>query len=373
MFRLTKTGWTLLGVGFVLYMASMTSQSGLLLFPIGVLIGCFAVNFFSARKIVRNLRLEPPENAHLSEGQTLSQPWKITNDTQTAAGFIRIHSPAGQLLRIGGLQPNETASLVPNLRFERRGVFRNEEARVFSFYPFGLVRMGRRQRLAGDVVVYPAIYDTAAPQAAGYDAMVGGKHKGGRRSNAGSHFSGVRPAQPGDPLKSIHWKSSSKGLGLMTKSFDEELSGRVAFLMDCGQSGDLKILDDCARAAGSLMFAALDEGHHVEWIDLASLNRLIVPPFSDGHELLDTLARIELTRDCLQPDRLRNAVDRVSRKSAIVLLLTETNDAVADFVGELAARGRRVSVYLPEKGVSTGGLGGVPMFTYSGKEIHSLA
>ena len=168
-------------------------------------------------------------------------------------------------------------------------------------------------------------------------------------------------------------QAGKEGQGLMTKTFDEELSGRVAFIMDCGQSGDLKILDDCARAAGSLMFAALDEGHHVEWIDLASLNRLIVPPFSDGHELLDTLARIELTRDCLQPDRLRNAVDRVSRKSAIVLLLTETNDAVADFVGELAARGRRVSVYLPEKGVSTGGLGGVPMFTYSGKEIHSLA
>ena len=172
------------------------------------------------------------------------------------------------------------------------------------FIPFGLVRVGRRQRLAGDVVVYPAIYETAPPRAAGYDAMVGGKYKGGRRSNSGSQFSGVRPAQPGDPLKHIHWKSSSKGQGLMTKSFDEELSGRVAFIMDCGQSGDPKILDDCARAAGSLMFAALDEGHHVEWVELAGMNRLIVPPFSDGHEILDTLARIELTGDCLQPDRL---------------------------------------------------------------------
>lgn len=373
MTRLTKTGWTLLGVAFVLYMASMTSQSGLLLFPIGVLLGCFAVNYFSARRIASNLLVEPPENAHLSEGQSLSQPWRITNATPAAAVFIRIHSPAGPLLRIGGMQPNETASLVPSLQFDRRGVFRNEEARVFSFYPFGLIRVGRRQSLPGEVVVYPAIYETPAPRAAGYDAMVGGKYKGGRRSNSGSLFSGVRPAEPGDPLKHIHWKSSSKGQGLMTKSFDEELSGRVAFIMDCGQSGVPKILDDCARAAGSLMFAALDEGHHVEWVELAGMNRLLVPPFSDGHEILDTLARIELTRDCLQLERLRTAADRMSRKSSIVLLLTETNDTVAEFVGELSARGRRVSVYVPEKGVSTAELGGVPTFSYSEKEIHSLA
>lgn len=373
MIRLTKTGWTLLGVAFVLYMASMTSQSGLLLFPIGVLLGCYIVNFFSARKIVMNLQVEPPANTHLSEGQSLSQPWKITNAMPAPAGFIRIHSPAGPLLRIGGLRPYETASLAPGLRFNRRGVFRNEEARVFSFYPFGLIRAGRRQSLSGEVVVYPAIYETAPPRAAGYDAMVGGKYKGGRRSNSGSQFSGVRPAQPGDPLKHIHWKSSSKGQGLMTKSFDEELSGRVAFIMDCGQSGDPKILDDCARAAGSLMFAALDEGHHVEWVELAGMNRMIVPPFSDGHEILDTLARIELTGDCLQPDRLRAATDLVSRKSSIVLLLTETNDAVAQFVSGLAGRGRRVSVYLPEKGVSTAALGGIPIFTYSEQEIGSPA
>ncbi len=369
MTRLTRTGWVLLAVCIVMYGASMTSQSGLLLFPIGTLLGCFVVNWFAARRAVLQLEIEPPPSVHIAEGQTLSQPWRIENTGDSAAGFIRVESPAGPLLRLGGMGPAETAHLVPRLEFQRRGVFRNEEAAIFSFYPFGLLRYGRRRELPGEVVVHPAIYETASPRAAGYDAMVGGRFKGGRRSNSGSQFSGVRQAQPGDPLKNIHWKSSSKGRGLMTKSFDEELSGRVAFVMDCKAGADPAVFDNCARAAGSLMFSALDEGHHVEWIDLASMRRLIVPPFADGHEILDTLARLETREGCLRADRIRKAAEAVSRKAALAFVLLSWNDDTAEAIAEIAARGRRVSVYLPEDGMASAGPAGLPMSAYGKDRI----
>ena len=369
MTRPTRTGWVLLAVCFVMYLASMTSQSGLLLFPIGTLLGCFAVNWSAARKAVRQLEVEPPPSVHIAEGQSLSQPWKIGNSGNSAAGFIRIESPAGPLLRLGGMGPGETAHLVPKLQFDRRGVFRNEEATVCSSYPFGLLRFGRRRELPGEVVVHPAIYETAPPRAAGYDAMVGGRFKGGRRSNSGSRFSGIRQAQPGDPLKNIHWKSSSKGRGLMTKSFDEELSGRVAFVMDCEGGGEPAALDDCARAAGSLMFSALDEGHHVEWVDLATLKRLLVPPFADGHEILDTLARLEPRPGTLQADRIRKAVETISRKAALAFMLTTLNEEAVDAITEIAARGRRVSVYLPESEIENADFSGAPLFVYEKDRI----
>ncbi len=373
MTRPTKTGWVLLAVCLVMYLASMTSQSGLLLFPIGTLLGCFAVNWFSARKAVLQLELTPPPSVHIAEGQALSQPWKIVNRGPAAAGFIRVESPAGPLLRLGGIAPGETAHLVPKLQFERRGVYRNAEAAVVSFYPFGLMRYGRQRELPGEVVVHPAIYETSPPRAAGYDAMVGGRFKGGRRSNSGSQFSGIRQAHPGDPLKNIHWKSSSKGRGLMTKSFDEELSGRVAFIMDCESPAAPNTLDDCARAAGSLMFSALDEGHHVEWIDLASMKRLIVPPFADGHEILDTLARLEAQAGCLQAERIQKAVAAVSRKAALAFMLTALNEEAITAITGLTSRGRRVSVYLPEEGAPLEHLEGLKVFTYGKDRIGSLS
>jgi uncharacterized protein (DUF58 family) len=220
-------------------------------------------------------------------------------------------------------------------------------------------------KLPGEVVVYPAVYHAQPPRAAGYDVMVGGKFKGNRRTVSGSIFAGVRPMQAGDPLKQIHWKSSAKGQGLMVKTFEEELSGRVSFIMDCGQAGDAKILDDCVRATGSLIFAALDEGHHVEWIDLKQLHLRLIPPFADGHEVLDELARIEEDRGCLQESALRQAVEKVSNKSAVQFVLTDFNAAAREAILQLKSQNRAVALYLPETGEAVEDLGGVPVFTYS--------
>lgn len=146
--------------------------------------------------------------------------------------------------------------------------------------------------------------------------MVGGKFRGHRQTGAGNHFSGVRPHQAGDSLRQIHWASSAKRLGLMVKTFDEELSGRVAIVLDCGSSGDAKVFDDAVRAAGSLVFAALDAGHHVEWLDLASMEPDVLPPFADGHEILDRLARLRAEPQRLAPDRQRGAPE-LSRLNAL--------------------------------------------------------
>ena len=88
-------------------------------------------------------------------------------------------------------------------------------------------------------------------------------------------------------------------MGPETIAFEEELAGRVGLILDDGHSGDAKIFDDAARAAGSLMFSALDAGHHVEWISLGELTLRLVPPFADGQEILDRLARMPLAPGCL--------------------------------------------------------------------------
>jgi uncharacterized protein (DUF58 family) len=158
--------------------------------------------------------------------------------------------------------------------------------------------------------------------------MVGGKHRGARRVASGTQFAGIRPWQAGDPFKQIHWASSAKGLGLMVKTYDEELAGRLAVLIDGGHTGDRRAADACVRAAGSLLFAALDAGHHAEWLALGAGGATLVPPFSDGHEVLEALARLPVTPGGLTPGHLQEAYERVSARSAIVLVVTTVNDVV---------------------------------------------
>jgi uncharacterized protein (DUF58 family) len=337
----------LLAVAGLFYLAALTSQSGLLLLLVGIVLGCFTVNLAAAWRSVRELELRVPPSVRLSEGQRLWQPWKLSNPGKRPAGFIQVDSPAGRLFRAGRLEAGQVASVVPDLTYGRRGVYRHDQVRLASLYPFGLVEAARRLDLPGEVVVCPAVYAVEPPRAAGYDVMVGGKHRGQRRSASGIHFAGVRPHQPGDPLKQIHWRSSAKGQGLMVKTYDEELTGRLAVITDTGHTGDEQSLDDCLRATGSLLLAALAAGHQVEWIPLTQLQPQQIPPFADGLEVLEALARIQLAPGCLNAERLAWAWERLPRKGAIHLLLTDFNAAAAELIGRLQQAGRIVCIYLP--------------------------
>jgi uncharacterized protein (DUF58 family) len=367
MFRLTKTGLVFALVCLVFFVASGSSQSSLLLAPVGIFLGCGFVNIFGARRVVKNVNVHSPSSAHLAEGEKMSQPWKLANSSQAAVGSISLSARKDTLLKLARLDGKASASIVPNLVFSKRGVYSIADVELKSSFPFGLFESSRRLKLPGEIVVYPAVYPTDHPRAAGYDVMVGGKFHGKRRTTSGTNFAGIRPMEPSDPLKQIHWKSSAKGLGLMVKTFEEELSGRVSIIMDSGESGDEKIFDDCVRASASLIFAALDTGDHVEWIDLAERELVLIPPFSDGEEILERLARIEGKSGSITVENLEKVIHRVSHRSAICLVLTEMNEAVRKTIQDLRNQHRRVSVYLPD-GCEVE-LADVEMFFYSANEI----
>jgi uncharacterized protein (DUF58 family) len=366
MIHLTQTGRLFLGVLVLFYFASLTSQSGLLLLPIGILLACYLINTVSALRVVKHLEIHTAPSVHLNEGERMSQPWRITNQGCQAVGLIEVESPAGSLFRLASLGKNETANPVPDLVYQRRGVYSHDTVRVKTVYPFGLIGAARELDLNGEVVVCPAVYRTQSPYASGYDVMLGGKLKGNRRTTSGAHFAGVRPHQPGDSLKHIHWKSSSKGQGLMVKTFDEELSGRISVIMDCGKSDVLKTVDDCVRAAGSLIFAALDAGHHVEWINLHDLEVMLIPPFADGHEILDALARVEPDASSLTAPRLQETLAKISNRSAVSFVVTELTPDVQQAMEQLVAKHRHVSIYLPAPvAARTAPMDGIATFSFS--------
>src|SRR6476620_6726973 len=77
--RLTKLGKIFLVLMLLFYGAAVTSQSGLLLLLIGLIGGCFAVNWTFSRRNVANLILTAPKNVYLVEGSSLTQPWILEN------------------------------------------------------------------------------------------------------------------------------------------------------------------------------------------------------------------------------------------------------------------------------------------------------
>ncbi|MGB0580580.1 MAG: DUF58 domain-containing protein [Limisphaerales bacterium] len=344
-YSVTRLGWLLIFIGFILFLSSISSQSSLLLVPIGALIGCYFVNTFAGRRTLKQLRLHAPETVRVVEGQRPDRSWLAENVGGRPIGGISVSTGDKTLFQVPHIEGEDSVHPAPDHRFDRRGVYEHEATIVSTRFPFGLIQVSQTQRLSGRTIVHPDIYHVPPPRAAGFDVMVGGKFRGQRQVASGDSFSGVREHRPGDSLRQIHWPSSAKGLGLMVKNYDEELSGRVAIVLDAGSSGDGEILDHAARLAGSLAYAALDQGHHVELVDLARSEVQIIPPFDDGQMMLDELAEIDATPGCLTAERLHDAVERLSRKAALHVILTDHETAVTDAIEELIANGRKVTVY----------------------------
>lgn len=348
----TKLGLSLMAGCGALYLVALQAHSGLAVLLLGILIATLVLNVVGAWRAANSLDLVPPPVITCSEDQPAAGTWIVNNPTRRAAGLAEISSPWGMLFRVGAIPAGASAHLSPALQLDRRGVYPFRRLRVVSSYPFGLWACFKRLHLSGEIVVHPRVYQCPSPAAAGYEPMVGGHYHGNHRSSTGDRFHGVRPMQSGDPVKLIHWPLSSKGLGIMVKEFDEELSGRVALIVDLSDAtapNQEPVLNWVARCTASLTLAALDAGHQVQVTCLSQKEVHDVPPFADGTVVLEALARAVPTRGCLTRDELVAAVARLPRRAALTFVLTRLDPAFLTLLEqEWLPERRNVAVYLPE-------------------------
>ena len=351
MFKLTKSGWCFAGLMFLLYLSSMQSQSGLLFFIIGIIAACFVLNIIKARKSLDAVVFHLPENIRMVEGKRSSVTMEVFNTSDQTQGVIEIRTSYGLLFKIGALPGNSSEHIFPEIEFPVRGIYEISELRAESTFPFGLIKVGRKVKQSGRIVVVPAVYECTAPPADGFEPMTGGLFTGKYKSPSGSEFAGVREFNTNDPIKMIHWKSSAKGRGLMVKEFNEELSGRITIILDTtptvAENGETR-LDRAVRAVGSVTLAALDLGHHVDIIVMNDSPEIMkFPPFSDGTQLLDMLAGIKESRNCIDKEKLRNALDIASARSAICFVMLKPYPEITEITEELLDERRKISLYIP--------------------------
>ncbi len=341
--RLTKLGKIFLALILLFYGAAVTSQSGLLLLLIGLIGGCFAVNWSFARRNVANSVIIPPRDASLVEGSVLTQPWVLENHSSKHIEMIEAWADGDFLFRVPLVEVNDLVSVVPRLVFEKRGVYPHSQITLTSAAPFGLIKAACTLSVPGEVVVYPRIYETVSPAGTGLDSIAGGRFRGARRVNSGSHFAGVRTWQAGDALKQVHWKTTARRGEMMVKTFEEELGGRVSLVFDCEPCESARI-DDAARAAASLGTATLQEGHQLEFLDSTLPEVLRLPPFSDEKALLERLARYQPSTVHHLPE-----IDQLWRRSVLAIVGTRFRPQWLPLIAQAESQRRTVHIFLREK------------------------
>src|SRR5205814_2424359 len=90
--RLTRTGKIFLAVIVVMQFASITSQSGLLVWVVGLITGCLIVNAIGAYRSVNKVRLRVHPRMLIEEGSIPREPWQIINGGKSRAKLITVES-----------------------------------------------------------------------------------------------------------------------------------------------------------------------------------------------------------------------------------------------------------------------------------------
>lgn len=329
-----------LGVIVAMHLASITSQSGLLIWLVGLVAACLAVNAAAAMRAVRNVQLNAPSRILIEEGSPALEPWELRNSGKNPARLITIESKDRVWLALSEVPAHGSASATPRDVFKKRGAHSLQDAWLVSLYPFGLVKAMRAIDSDAEVLVFPKLQQVSPPAVRGLDPMVGGRHTGPGRIASGETFAGIRPAQPGDSFKQIHWKSSAKGGGLMVKTFEEELAGRAAILVHCDLNSP--IAEACLRAAGSLALAGIDAGHQIEFHNLNEQRRIRIPPFGDRSRLLEELARYDTSAK-----NNDGVLDTIPIRSAIHVVATSWSSQLQNRLQPLLTSDHLLILHLP--------------------------
>lgn len=197
-------------------------------------------------------------------------------------------------------------------------------------------------------------------------------------------ISGIRPYQPGDPLRSIHWRATARTGELQCKQYQPTSVAGATLILDLHVASNPQhhepVRSDLAvTAAASICHTLLqmqqpfglisngrdaadrfaEANQHQEFSSLGDAKRSvamhsksdrlrpIVLPVARGDEhfgrIHQTLARLERTDGMRLEELLLEAQSRIGRDTTALIILQEVDDAAAMALGMLKRRGYSVA------------------------------
>ena len=245
------------------------------------------------------------------------------------------------------IPPGERRRLVTRLTPTRRGDRTAAQVTVRSVGPLGLAGRQRRHRVPWSVRVLPPFTSRKfLPEKLAKLRELDGAVTLNRRGQ-GTEFDSLREYVDGDDVRSIDWRATARGGGVVVRTWRPERDRRLVCVLDTGRTsaarvGDVPRLDAALDACLLLAAVAARAGDRVDLVAADSVVRASVEGAS-RNEVLPTLvqAMAPLEPALVESDAqlLVAEVLRRERKRALVVLFTSL-DATPIEHGLLPVLGR---------------------------------
>lgn len=322
-YRLTREGVIYLGAIFVLVLAAVNTGNNLLFLILACSLAGILISGVLSRVVLTgvNLKLDLPE--HIFAGQPVLAELELHNEKLFWPSFsLRVvgegakdaASESNILTRpvfFPYLPRGSSTTQKVELRFARRGIYRQDAFGIRTRFPFGFFEKTRRVSSDISITVYPRV----EPTEQFYEVLplLSGEMASYFRGR-GHELHSLRNYQPTDSARFVDWKVSARSGRLMVREFAREDERRLMLVLDPAiswppsssvtgsQSGSLstEYLDRFERAVS---LAACIAWHFYE---LGSVMQFRTPAFSTpvatAEEIIyDALRELAVIEPVIQP------------------------------------------------------------------------
>jgi len=311
-YRLTRDGTIYLGIVFVLILAAVNTGNNLLFLILACMLAGILISGVLSRVVLTGIDLKFDLPEHIFAEQPVLAELELRNEKQAWPSF--------SLLVVGGSKksPGEILTrpvffpYIPRmsaarqkveLRFPRRGVYRQDAFGIRTRFPFGFFEKTREVNSEIDMTVYPRVEPTE--QFYEILPLLSGEMASFFRGR-GHELHSLREYRTTDSARFVDWKVTAKAARMMVREFAREDERRVMLVLDPfvgpprADLGQLAAAEHAERFERAVSMAACIAWHFNEIHSVMQFrtDRFSTPMAPAADVIYDTLRELAL----IQPD-----------------------------------------------------------------------
>ena len=311
-YRLTRDGIIYLGAIFILILAAVNTGNNLLFLILACLMAGILVSGVLSRVVLTGVALKFDLPEHIFAEQPVLAEVELRNEKQAWPSFsLRVvggnkKSPAEILTRpvfFPFISRMSVARQKVELRFPRRGVYKQDAFSIRTRFPFGFFEKTRRVDSNIEITVYPRV----EPTEQFYEVLplLSGEMASQYRGR-GHELHSLREYQTTDSARFVDWKVTARSGRMMVREFAREDERRVMLVLDpfVGEprdgEGERAVAEHAERFERAISMAACIAWHFNEIHSVLQFrtDRFSTPMAPASEIIYDALRELAL----IQPD-----------------------------------------------------------------------
>jgi hypothetical protein len=237
-YRLTRDGTIYLAAVFVLVLAAVNTGNNLLFLILGCLLAGILISGVLSRVVLTGVELKFDLPEHIFAEHPVLAEIELRNEKQAWPSFSLLVAGGGKkapgeiLTRpvfFPYVQRLSAARQKVELRFPKRGVYRQDAFGIRTRFPFGFFEKTREVSSPMEMTVYPRV--EPADQFYEVLPLLSGEMASFYRGR-GHELHSLREYRPTDSVRFVDWKVTAKSGRMMVREFAREDERRVMLVLD---------------------------------------------------------------------------------------------------------------------------------------------